>query len=407
MSRLHWMAASTVAVVAAWGASASASPVLGRPGLFVSHGVFHALVCPTAAPGMARCHAHIVTDSTGSPLLNRMETRSFGRGAPAGYAPSDLRSAYKVTSNGAVPGTIIAIVDAYGYPNAESDLAVYRSQFQLGTCSTSNGCFGKYNEVGAKGAYPQANLGWEQETALDLDMASAMCPSCKIILVEANSATYADLAAAENTAAALGAHVISNSYGGGESGSKSFASAYNHPGVAITVSTGDSGYGAAFPATAPTVTAVGGTSLYRASNNRGWTETAWADGGSGCSGVYSKPSWQHDVLCTMRMEADVSAVADPYTGVAVYGPVNNRSSAWLVFGGTSVSAPLVGGIYANNGGAVTTGTYSTPIPYTQPGALNDITSGANGSCGGTYFCTAGTGYDGPTGLGTPLGTTAF
>ncbi len=408
MSRLHWMAASAVAIAATWGASASAEPVFGRPGLYISHGVYHALACPATPAGVARCHAHIVTDSTGAPLLNRLGVgRSFGHAAPAGYAPADLRSAYKVTSNGAVPGTVIAIVDAYGYPNAETDLGVYRSQYGLGTCSTSNGCFRKYNEAGTQSRYPSANLGWEQETALDLDMASAMCPSCKIVLVEANSASYVDLAAAENTAAALGAHVISNSYGGGESGSQAYAGAYNHPGVAITVSTGDSGYGTAFPATAPTVTAVGGTSLYRASNGRGWSETAWTDGGSGCSSVYAKPSWQHDVLCTMRMEADVSAVADPYTGVAVYGPANYRTSAWMVFGGTSVAAPLVGGIYANNGGAVITGPSSTPIPYADTAALNDITSGSNGSCGGTYFCTAVAGYDGPTGLGTPAGTAAF
>src|SRR5579871_668226 len=399
MSRLHWVAAAAVASIGL-ATSASAAPPERIGAVLNSNGVFHIQVCPIGGAGVARCHAHVVTDMGGSPLLNRFRTSS--RGAPAGYGPTDLRSAYNVTGNGS--GATIAIVDAYGYPNAESDLAVYRSQFGLGTCSTNNGCFGKYNEFGAKSGYPQANVGWEQETALDLDMASAMCPACKIILVEANSASYADLAAAENTAAALGAHVISNSYGGGESGSQAYAGAYNHPGVAITVSTGDSGYGTAFPATAPTVTAVGGTSLYRASNGRGWSETAWTDGGSGCSSVYAKPSWQHDVLCTMRMEADVSAVADPYTGVAVYGPANYRTSAWMVFGGTSVAAPLVGGIYANNGGAVITGPSSTPIPYADTAALNDITSGSNGSCGGTYFCTAVAGYDGPTGLGTPAGT---
>jgi len=323
---------------------------------------------------------------------------------PQGYGPADLRSAYAVTSTGSST-TIMAIVDAYGYTNAESDLGVYRSTYGLPACTSANGCFAKYNERGQKANYPAQNTGWQQETALDLDMASAMCPNCTIILVEASSASYNDLAAAENTAVSLGARVISNSYGGGESGSQSFESAYDHAGVAITVSTGDSGYGAGpqFPATAPHVTAVGGTSLSRASNTaRGWTETAWSDGGSGCSKVYAKPSWQSDTLCTMRMEADVSAVADPNTGVAVYGPENSRTSAWMVFGGTSVAAPLVGSLYANNGPPVTFGS-----PYANTSALNDVTSGSNGRCGGTYFCTAGAGYDGPTGLGTPKGVTAF
>ncbi|HLI65808.1 MAG TPA: S53 family peptidase [Caulobacteraceae bacterium] len=398
---------ATTAVLAAAIAMAAASTASAQ--VQVSGKVFHVRACGPTGPGVARCHAHIVSDSRGAALLNRFMANLTERNArtqlvPQGYGPSDLHAAYAITTNGSA-ATTIAIVDAYGYTNAESDLATYRSTYGLPACTTANGCFGKYNENGQKGSYPSQNTGWAQETALDLDMASAMCPNCKIILVEANSATYNDLAAAENRAAALGAHVISNSYGGGENGSQSFEAAYNHPGVAITASTGDSGYGAGpqFPATSPHVIAVGGTSLVRASNARGWSETAWADAGSGCSKVYAKPSWQTDPLCTTRMEADVSAVADPYTGVAVYGPANARSSAWLVFGGTSVAAPLVGGIYANNGGAVTYGAN----PYTHGASLNDVTSGANGSCGGTYFCTAGAGYDGPTGLGTPKGGSAF
>jgi hypothetical protein len=197
--------------------------------------------------------------------------------------------------------------------------------------------------------------------------------------------------------------VISNSYGGGESGTTSYESAYNHAGVAITVSSGDSGYGVQFPASSPHVTAIGGTSLTRANNTRGWSETTWSSAGSGCSTVYAKPSWQTDSLCTMRMEADVSAVADPNTGVAVYGPNSSGKSAWLVFGGTSVAAPLIGGIYAVNGGSVNYGSN----PYGSTSNLNDVTTGSNGSCGGTYFCTAGAGYDGPTGLGTPKNATPF
>jgi subtilase family serine protease len=356
---------------------------------------------------MARCHAHIVTDSRGVHLTQTKSPTTV----PAGYGPSQLRSAYKITASGSQT-TVIAIVDAYGYTNAEADMGVYRSTFGLPACTSTNGCFAKYNESGVKGNYPVQNTGWAEETALDLAMASAMCPNCKIILVEANSATLADLSAAVNTAAKLGAHVISNSYGVGETGTTAYESAYNHPGIAITVSSGDSGYGVQFPASSPHVTAVGGTSLYAAaSTSRGWSETAWLDGGSGCSAVYAQPTWQKDTqsgmakntLCTMRMEVDVSAVADPSTGVAVYAPTNTSASAWQVFGGTSVAAPLVAGIYAVNGGTVAYGSN----PYAAVSSLNDVTSGTNGSCGGTYFCTAGTGYDGPTGLGSPKGATPF
>jgi subtilase family serine protease len=358
-------------------------------------------------PGSARCHSHIVTDAAGNHIANRFVPNRFERNArstvvPSGYGPSALRQAYNLTASGS-SATTIAIVDAYGYTNAEADLAVYRSTYGLPACTSANGCFAKYNEAGQKAAYPISNVGWSQETALDLDMASAACPNCKIILVEARTSSISDLATAENTAAKLGAHVISNSWGSGETGTQGFESAFNHPGVAITVSTGDSGYGVQFPASSPHVTAVGGTSLFTASNARGFSETAWVDGGSGCSKVYSKPSWQSDPLCTMRMEADVSAVADPQTGVAVYAPLSQRNSAWQIFGGTSVAAPLVGGIYAANGGSVTYGAN----PYANTGALNDVSSGTNGSCGGTYFCTAGAGYDGPTGLGTPSGVSAF
>ncbi|MDR3512841.1 MAG: S53 family peptidase [Caulobacteraceae bacterium] len=395
MKRLASIAAWAAAIALGVAGVASAQAVT----VFRSGRVFHVQACAAGiAAGTARCHAHIVTDSRGNHIV-WAATRNT---QPSGYGPSTLRSAYKVSATGS-SSTKIAIVDAYGYANAEADLGVYRSTFGLPACTTANGCFAKYNESGQQTNYPKTNLGWSEETALDLDMASAMCPNCKIILVEANSSNLADLAAAVNTAARLGAHVISNSYGGGESGSQAYESAYNHPGVAITVSSGDSGYGVQFPASSPHVIAAGGTSLYAASNARGWTEAAWSGAGSGCSRIYGKPTWQSDALCTMRMEADVSAVADPNTGVAVYGPIRITTSGWQVFGGTSVAAPLIGGIYAANGGMVTYGSN----PYQNLSWLFDVVSGSNGSCGSTYFCTAGSGYDGPTGLGTPNGVAAF
>ncbi|MGN6818678.1 MAG: S53 family peptidase [Sphingomonas sp.] len=393
------LAASIAAFALMAGVPASLLQAQSAQGLLKSGNVYHAAVCPgPVGPETARCHARIVTDDKGKPI----ERDAGPNVTPSGLKPADLRAAYNITGQGSST-TTVAIVDAYGYTNAESDLATYRSTFGLPACTTGNGCFAKYNQAGVKGSYPRQNNGWAQETALDLDMVSAMCPGCKIILVEANSASFADLAAAVNTAASLGARVISNSYGGGESGSQAYESAYDHIGVAVTVSSGDNGYGVQFPASSPHVIAVGGTSLKRNTSARGWGETAWSGAGSGCSTIYSKPSWQLDGGCAMRMEADVSAVADPATGVAVYGPGNGGKPAWLVFGGTSVAAPLIGGIYGVNGAAVNYGS----DPYAHTGALYDVTSGSNGSCGGTYFCTARAGYDGPTGLGTPNGITAF
>jgi subtilase family serine protease len=366
-----------------------------------SGNVYHVAVCSRLLPeGKARCLAHVVTDSAGRALTSDVQHNT----TPRGYGPADLTSAYNITTSGSA-STIIAIVDAYGYPNAESDLGTYRAQYGLPACTTANGCFTKYNQKGQTKKYPALNVGWAQETALDLDMASAMCPNCKVILVEADAPSYKDLGAAEDTAAALGAHVISNSYSGGEKKSAPYQPSYDHPGVAITAATGDSGYGVGFPATSPTVIAVGGTHLVTSNTPRGWTETVWGGAGSGCSTIYAKPTWQTDKGCKMRMAADTSAVADPSTGVAVYGPTNGGGSAWLVFGGTSVATPLVGGVFANNGGTVN----AASTIYANPNALNDVTSGTNGPCGKkpAYFCNGEVGYDGPTGLGTPNGTTAF
>ena len=379
---------------------AAATPAAAQSAVAIerSGNTFHAAVCAHGNPmGTARCHAHVVTDARGNPFSGQASPNAV----PSGYGPNDLRSAYAITTNGT---TTIAIVDAYGYSRAEQDLGVYRAQYGLPACTTANGCFKKVNQNGVQGNYPRDDTGWAQESALDLDMASAMCPGCKLVLVEATTPSYSNLATAVNTAAAMpGVTVISNSYGGSETGSASYAGAYNHPGKAITVSTGDSGYGVQFPASAPTVVAVGGTHLVRASNSRGWSETAWSSGGSGCSTVYNKPGFQTDALCTKRMEADVSAVGDPNTGVAVYGPASRSRSGWLVFGGTSVSAPLIGGIYGVTGHTPN----GADSIYAHLGSLNDVTSGTNGSCGGTYFCTAQPGYDGPTGNGTPNGTGAF
>jgi len=236
-------------------------------------------------------------------------------------------------------------------------------------------------------------------------MVSAICPNCHILLVEASSNSFANLSTAVDTAARLGANAISNSYGGSEYSSEtSDQTHYNHPGIAITVSSGDNGYGVEFPAASQYVTAVGGTSLKRSGSS--WSETVWSGAGSGCSAYIAKPSWQTDSGCSKRTVADVSAVADPNTGVAVYDSLRYQGrSGWLVFGGTSVAAPIIAGVYAlaGNASSVTYGSF----PYSHTSSLHDVTSGSNGSCGSSYLCTGKTGYDGPTGLGTPNGTGGF
>ncbi len=326
---------------------------------------------------------------------------------PSGYGPANLASAYKLSSSGG-SGATVAIVDAYNDPTAAADLAAYRSQYGLPACTVASGCLRIVNQNGATSPLPITDSGWSQEISLDLDMVSAVCPKCKILLVEANSANDADLFTAVDTAVNLGAKYVSNSYGGPEYAGQTSADAhFNHPGVAITVSTGDKGNaeGPEYPASSRYVTAVGGTSLSTATNARGWTESAWSGAGSGCSAYDTKPAWQTVATgsCTTRAEADVSAVADPNTGVAVY--LTTGGDGWTVYGGTSAAAPIVASVYAL-AGTPAAGTYPASYPYSHPSNLFDVTTGNNGSCGAP-LCTAGTGWDGPTGLGTPNGTAAF
>jgi hypothetical protein len=361
-------------------------------------------LCGNPSPGHAACFAQRRTD------IRQRLASAMAAAAPSGLSPANLHSAYNLPSTGG-SGLTVAVVDAYNDPNAESDLATYRSTYGLSACTKANGCFKQVSQTGSTTSLPTNDTGWAGEEALDIDMVSAVCPNCNIILVEANSATDSDLGIAENEAVALGAKFVSNSWGGSESSSQTSEDTqyFKHPGVAITVSSGDSAYGAEYPATSQYVTAVGGTALSTSSNSRGWTESVWKTSstegtGSGCSAYDPKPSWQTDTGCSRRMEADVSAVADPATGVAVYDTYGG--SGWAVYGGTSASAPIVAGVYAL-AGTPGAGDYPAKYPYGHTGNLYDVTSGNNGSCSTSYFCTATTGYDGPTGWGTPNGTAAF
>ena len=364
----------------------------------------HRRVCDAASGPNAACDALVVTDTSGKPLATT---------SPSGYGPSQFHSAYGLPATASNLQTI-AIVDAYDDPTITSDLATYSSTYHLSglpTCTSPTqaaACFIKVNQRGKAGSYPLRSPGWSLEIALDVETAHQICQNCKIILVEASSASFSNLGAAEDTAASLGANAISNSYGGSEfSTETSNDSHYNHSGIAITVSSGDSGYGVEYPAASRFVTAVGGTSLNVDSNGNRTTETVWSGSGSGCSAFESKPSWQTDSGCARRTVADVSADADPATGAAVYDTTRYQGQAgWFQVGGTSLASPLIAGVYALAANA-TSSTYPASIPYAHTSSLFDVLSGSNGSCSGSYLCTAGLHYDGPSGLGSPTGIGAF
>ncbi len=389
-------------------------------------------VCAPAKPGMARCAAQtVVLRSNHRPVRPHIGARhSFtqvfptGRSAiptvapaagtssaPQADTPAWLQQAYDLTylSQTAAVADTVAIVDAYDDPRAESDLATYRSKYGLPACTTANGCFRKVNQNGQPSPLPAGDTGWEEEESLDLDAVSALCPNCRILLVEANSASIVDLDKAIAAAVSLGAKQVSNSWGltwyvpvGGP---------YNYPGVSIIASTGDHGYPGSgqdnYPAANPGVTAAGGTSISAAtggSSARGFGESAWSldssgwGGSSGCDTQEAKPSYQADVGCSGRSYADISADANPSTGLVVY---DSGNGGWLLMGGTSLSSPLIAAYEALTGvnGA------SPGWAYGVSAQLNDPVSGSTGTCAQAifYICNAGVGYDGPTGVGSISG----
>jgi subtilase family serine protease len=325
----------------------------------------------------------------------------------AGWSPSNLQAAYNLPSSSKGKGQIVAIVDAYDNPNVASDLAVYRSHFGLPPAN-----FTKYNQEGQQGNYPMGNLGWGSEIDTDVQMVSASCPNCTIYLVEADNSSNRDLGAAEKEAVTLGAHIINNSFGCTQfndphDGCRNSQSDFDSPGVVYLASAGDYGYGALYPADYASVVAVGGTIL--AKNGSKYKEVVWPYSGGGCADRVPKPSWQHDPSCTSRTGNDVAAVA---LGVAQYDSYGGYG--WETVGGTSISSPLVAGIYALAGNATSQRAGKKLWMLTKQERQRDIHaigSGSDGSCGGSYLCTAGTGqygaYSGPAGWGTPNGIGAF
>ncbi len=340
--------------------------------------------CTGSRHGKAQCDA--IVESAPQPDV------------PSGWGAPDIASAYNLpTTRGA--GQIVAIVDAYDNPDVTSDLARYRSHYNLGPAN-----FTKYNQEGQTSNYPPPDIGWAVEIDLDVEMVSAACPNCTIYLIEANTSNFSDLEASESEAVTLGAHIVSNSYSG-TGGDQSY---YDTAGVTYAASAGDSGYGEfADPADFGSVIAVGGTQLAKGRTKRGWTETVWSHAGAGCS-AQTKPSWQHDPGCSGRTGDDVSAVADDVDEYDTYG-----ENGWFKVGGTSVSSPLVAAIFGLAGNAQNQDAGKTfwEARHEKARHLNAVKSGSDGTCNPNYLCTAGTNefdtYSGPTGWGTPNGIGAF
>jgi subtilase family serine protease len=417
-----------VGLMLAPAAGADAGEGAGAQGLALSGPGFHihrglrgetdVNVCSDAVSlGDAHCDAHVRTDTWARRPAPTGTATPGTSGDEGGYDPAYLQSAYNVAAaaaaDGGGQGQTVAIVDAFNDPNVTSDLAHYRSYFGLPACPTgeisrvAGGCvFEKVNQNGSKVSLPLSNSGWATEISLDVEMVSAICSKCQILLVEANNTSLANLGTAVDEAVSLGANVVSNSYGGEEFAAESADTAayYDHPGVPVVASAGDEGYGVEYPAASRDVVAVGGTSLTQLTDTgtRDGSETAWSGTGAGCSAYEAKPTWQHDSGCANRTVADVSAVANPETGVWVYDTFGG-GNGWNIYGGTSVAAPIVASLFALAGNPLGSSGSPASYLYSDPSALYDVTSGSDGKCSPSYLCTAGVGYDGPTGLGTPGG----
>jgi hypothetical protein len=339
----------------------------------------------TAAPFRPLCADHsckgyIAVDADGAPL-------QFA--APMGYTAPQIQAMYNVDPS-LGDGLTIAVIDAFGYQDVESDLATYRAQFGLPACSVASGCLTVLNNAGASAPLlGDSDTGWIVETALDVQMVSAICPKCKIVVVQTDGAGKG-LEVGQIVAKGQAVDSISNSWGGGEfQGDLASEGDYNNPGVGTFASTGDNGFdaGPQYPASSQYVVAVGGVSF------DGTTTSAWSGAGSGCSSIIPKPPWSpQEASCGMRAYADISAIADPQTGVAVF---NAKQGKWQIVGGTSAATPIVAAMFAAAGHADA----RPEFVYRHRDAFTDVTLGSNGTCG--PLCDAKAGWDGPTGLGIP------
>lgn len=431
-------------------------------------------VCPEAAARAASCLVLALEPSAPATPGAVPYVRGAGAastGPAGGLTPADLASAYGFAAATGGSGQTVAIVDAYDDPDIESDLGTFDGEYALAACTHADGCFTKVGQSGSETALPAHDTrGWSVEIALDVETVHSACPKCRIVLVEASSESFADLAASVDEAVALGATEVSNSYGGLETELEAGElAAYDHPGVVIAAAAGDSGYlnwdrlAEAFlapglpdaPASLPSVVAVGGTSLKLTSAGARRSETVWNDSGppsgadfkqfsatgGGCSTAFEAPAWQQGLAAwaatgcgSRRLDNDVAAVADPYTGFDIYTSYDYAAGAvtgWNTVGGTSLSSPLIASLYALAGGSRGVD-YPASTLYAhlgQTSALYDVTKGGSGYCDavapgpcgepavneefgeldclGTTACDAAAGFDGPSGVGAPRGLEAF
>jgi hypothetical protein len=360
----------------------------------------HLRNCPPATPGTASCHSERVTAGGGEPL----NAKAPVKGA---LSAGNLVSAYKLDRQAPPTPVTVGIVDAYDTPSAAGDMAAYRQFYGLPACTTESGCFRRLNQSGGTTLPTTQAANWTRETSLDLDMVSATCPGCRIVLIETNSNNLDDLFAGVDAAIAAGATVVSLSFGSPEGANETtWEAKLNRPGVQIVVSAGDDGYGTGYPAASQYVTSAGGTVLTADSKTtRGWKETVWGSSGGGCTRYIPKPRWQTDTSCANRTDNDIAAAA---SNLSVYNSQQSSSKPWTVESGTSASAPIIAGIYALNGAQ----TNGAGMLYQADDGLFDITSGTlkgsnNKNCKVAYLCAATQFYDAPTGWGTPNGTAAF
>ncbi len=388
-------------------------------------------ICPPSSQaGMMSCQVVIRVAGRPRPALGGASGTASA--SQDGYGPASLRSAYRLVRASARggQGETVAVVDAYNNPDLAANLAVYRREFGLRPCTPATGCLRVLNQAGKAAPLPRPNADWGLEEAVDVEMISAICPNCRIVLIEASYPSIRQLGLAEATAAATGARFINNSWSGAEfPGETTYDKYFNHPGDAVDVASGDYGYAVSYPAASQYVTAVGGTTLRPdKSASRHWIERAWGSGGeagrngssynlgtgSGCSMLEPKPSWQTEKVddnpagCLNRTDNDVSADADPGTGVAIYDTYAGGGQPWVEVGGTSIATAIITGVYAL-AGTPALGTYPASYPYRDSAGLFDVIGGSNGTCEPSrpYLCNAVRGYDGPTGLGTPDGVGAF
>ncbi len=369
-------------------------------------------VCATAFTflnTLGQTKAAITDDFSGRTAKNPMHIRHFSHNSlGGGLTPAQFRKAYgidQLPNNGA--GITVAIVDAYGNPNAQADLDAYDKAYGLpaGTVTT----------IYPQGPIANVDEGWALETDLDIQMVHAIAPKANIILEAAKSPTNGNLLGAVKDAyQKRGAKVVSMSFGGGEFASQTskkadgIFAAGNAKGVSFTASSGDNGTGAQYPAASPYVVSVGGTTLNVQPDGTYVSETAWSGSGGGISAFENAPVFQAGFNThPKRGIPDVAMVGDPATGVMIYDSFGyNKQKGFFILGGTSVAAPMFAGVLAlvDQGRASSLKVANVEIYATAKAHyttdFHDVVAGNNGACGA--ICNAGKGYDYVTGLGSPV-----